>query len=112
MIVDVLYFEGCPNHAPARDLVESVLSEHGMTAEIRDVEVADAADARRKRFLGSPSVRVDGVDVDPSAIGLERFGLMCRVYRDGNVVSGVPPRRMIEKALTNVATRPRKNDDV
>ena len=99
MIVDVLYFEGCPNHAPARDLVESVLFEHGMTAEIRDVEVTDAADARGKRFLGSPSVRIDGIDVDPSAARLDRFGLMCRVYRYGNVISGVPPRQMIENAL-------------
>jgi hypothetical protein len=112
MIVDVLYFEGCPNHAPARDLVERVLSEHSMTAEIRDVEVTDAADAQGKRFLGSPSVRIDGVDVDPSAIGLKGFGLMCRVYRDGNLVSGVPPRRMIENALTIVAAIPHKDDDV
>lgn len=109
MIVDVLYFEGCPNRARARDLVEHVLSEYGMTAEIRDVEVTDAADAQSKRFLGSPSVRVDGIDVDPSATGVERFGLMCRVYRSDKIASGVPPRQMIENALRTAQLR--KNDD-
>lgn len=107
MIIDVLYFEGCPNHAPARKLVEHVLSEHGMTAEIRDVEVTDAADAQNKRFLGSPTVRVDGMDVDPSAADADRFGLMCRVYRRNDVASGVPPREMIENALRTAKLRER-----
>ena len=105
MIVDVLYFEGCPNHTAARALVESVLLEHGLTAEVRDVEVVDPEDAVDKRFLGSPTVRVDDVDVDPSAAYLDRFGLMCRVYRHGNLVSGVPPRRMMEDALQIARSR-------
>lgn len=109
MIIDVLYFEGCPNRAPARELVERVLSEHGLTAEIRDIEVTDAADAQSKQFLGSPSVRVDGLDVDPSAAGDDRFGLMCRVYRRYDVASGIPPREMIENAL--MTARLRKSSD-
>jgi len=112
MIVDVLYFDGCPNHEPARNLVENVLSEHGIAAEIRDVEVTGAADAQDKRFLGSPTVRVDGIDVDPSAARLDRFGLMCRVYRHGNVASGVPPRWMIENAVSNATAKPRRDHDV
>lgn len=110
MIIDVLYFEGSPNHAPARDLVERILLEHGMTAEIRDVEITDPADAQRKRFLGSPSVRVDGVDVDPSAAGVDRFGLVCRVYRCKDGAAGVPPREMIENALRVV--RPSTDENV
>jgi hypothetical protein len=99
MIVDILYFEGCPNHGPARDLVKDVLSEYGIPPEIRDIEISDAADAQEKRFLGSPTIRVDGVDVDPSSAARDSFGLMCRVYRQGNVVSGIPPRIMIETAV-------------
>lgn len=112
MIVDVLYFDGCPNHAAARELVESVLSEHGIAAQIRDIEITDSADALEMRFLGSPSIRVEGIDVDPSAARLDRFGLMCRVYRDGIVASGVPPRKMIENALGNAAAKLRNDDDV
>lgn len=105
MIIDVLYFEGCPNHVPARDLVQSVLTELGMTAEVRDVKVTDAADAQSKGFLGSPSVRLDGIDVEPSAAGNERFGMMCRVYRYQDIASGIPPREMIETALQTARMR-------
>lgn len=105
MIVDVLYFGGCPNHALTRDLVKNVLFEHGMIAEVRDVEVTDAVDAQRKQFLGSPTVRVNGIDVDPSAAGVDRFGLMCRVYRRNDVASGVPSREMIENALRTALLR-------
>ncbi len=107
-----MYFDGCPNHAPARDLVESVLSERRIVAQIRDIEITDSADARDKRFLGSPTVRVDGIDVDPSAARLDHFGLMCRVYRYGKVASGVPPRQMIESAVSNAMAKPSKHDDV
>ena len=62
--VEILYFDGCPNHEPARELVEQVAAELGLQAEIELVEVADAETATRLRFLGSPSVRVDGRDVE------------------------------------------------
>jgi hypothetical protein len=109
MIVDILFFEGCPNHAPARELVKCILSDHGSTAEIRDVEVIDAADALAKKFLGSPTIRVDGVDVDPSAAELVTYGMMCRVYRQKDLLSGVPPREMIERALEHAQARRSKN---
>ena len=65
--VEILYFDGCPNHEPARDLVEQVAAELGLQAQIELVEVPDADTATRLRFLGSPSVRVDGRDVEPGA---------------------------------------------
>ena len=111
MIVDLLFFEGCPNHARARDLVERILSEHGVAAEIRDVEVVDAEDAHAKKFIGSPTVRVDGVDVDPSVTELYSYGMMCRVYRQNGSLSGVPSSEMIERALENARLRRSKNAD-
>ncbi len=112
MIVDVLYFEGCPHHAQARDLVEDVLAECGIPPTIRDVDVNDAADAQKLKFLGSPSIRVDGVDVDPSSVALNNYGLMCRVYRHGGVVSGIPSRMMIEVAVKNAIAKSGNLDDV
>jgi hypothetical protein len=109
MIVDILYFEGCPNHARARDLVERILSDHGSTAEIRDVEVIDEADAFAKKFVGSPTIRVDGVDVDPSTAEIENYGMMCRVYKQNGSLNGVPPREMIERALANAQVQRSSN---
>lgn len=111
MIVEVLYFEGCPNHVHAGALVEEILSELDISAEIRFVEVTDEANAQAMRFLGSPTVRVDGVDVDQSSAKVDHFGFMCRLYRQGGSSSGVPPREIIESALATAALR-RKGADV
>jgi len=58
--VEILYFEGCPNHEPARALVERLATQLRIEPEIRLVEVADPEAAVALRFLGSPTVRVDG----------------------------------------------------
>ncbi len=63
--VEILYFEGCPNHRPAVECVHEVLRQEGLSAEVQELEVPDAEAAQRFRFLGSPSIRVNGVDVEP-----------------------------------------------
>ena len=63
MRIEVLYFEGCPNHEPAVERVQQVLKEEAISAEVLEVKVSDASTAQEFGFLGSPSVRVDGLDV-------------------------------------------------
>ncbi len=99
MNVEVLYFEGCPNYQPAVEQVQAVLREEGISSRIRQVEVPDSETANRLRFLGSPSIRVNGVDVEPSAVASHSFGLMCRTYQDGRGRSGVPSLAMIRQAI-------------
>ena len=99
MTVEVLYFEGCPNHEPAVERVREVLRAEGIVDEVKEVEVRDAQTAERLRFLGSPTIRVNGIDVEPSALASESFGLVCRTYRDGCCQSGVPSAELIRKAL-------------
>ena len=48
------------------------------------------------KFLGSPTVRINGVDIEPSARSRTDFGMMCRRYEDG---SGVPPKDLIRAAV-------------
>ena len=67
MKIEVLYFEGCPNHPPAVELAKSVVAELGVGALVEQVEVKTEADAKRLRFFGSPTVQVDGVDIEPGA---------------------------------------------
>lgn len=64
--------------------------------EVREVDTR--ADAERELFVGSPTVRVDGRDIDPP--GAEPVGLTCRVYRlaDGRV-SALPDRERVRSAL-------------
>lgn len=95
MKVEVLYFEGCPHYEATIDLVRDVLTETGVDADVREVEVRDHEEATRLRFLGSPSVRVAGVDIEPGARSSSDFALGCRIYQG----SGVPPRALLVAAL-------------
>jgi hypothetical protein len=94
-MIEILYFAGCPNHEPAVELARQVVEELGLEATIREVAVETAEEAERHRFLGSPTIRVNGQDIDPSARASDDFALCCRVYADG----GVPPRQMLLDAL-------------
>jgi hypothetical protein len=98
--VEILYFDGCPNHEPARALVERVAAELQLKPTIDLVEVADAESAAQLRFLGSPTIRVDGRDVEPGASERQEFVLSCRVYRTERGLGGQPDEAWIREALT------------
>jgi hypothetical protein len=98
MKVEVLYFEGCPNHALAAEMVERVLRREGIRTEVRTVEVHDVETAQTLRFLGSPSVRVNGVDIEPGRENdLPFYG--CRTYSVSGKTTGVPPEEWLVDAL-------------
>jgi hypothetical protein len=98
-LVEILYFEGCPNHGEARALVERLADELRLEPEVRLVEVADPDAAARLRFLGSPTVRVDGRDVEPGAEERGDFVFSCRVYRSDRGLTGQPDEAWIRAAL-------------
>lgn len=102
-LVEILYFDGCPNHEPALTLVERVDQELGTNAEVRLVNVPDQATAELVRFLGSPTVRIDGVDVDPHAEQRAEYALSCRVFTTEHGPSAQPDERWIRDALAKAA---------
>jgi hypothetical protein len=105
MKVEILYFSGCPNHAPAVNRVREVLEQEGTSADMFELEVKDAATAETVGFLGSPSIRIDGQDVEHTARTAGGFGLMCRTYMDGGRRAGVPPRELIRAAVREARER-------
>ncbi len=99
MKVELFYFEGCPNHQPAVERVKSVMKEQGIAAKVAQVEVGDAEAAKAVGFLGSPTIRVNGLDIDPAsrsitAASITAAGFACRCY-----VGGLPSEDMIRAAL-------------
>jgi hypothetical protein len=97
--VEVLYFDGCPNHVPALALVERVAGELGIEPKIRLVNVADQEAAQRLRFLGSPTIRIGGRDVDPDTEERTDYALSCRVFRTEAGIAGQPDERWVRDAL-------------
>ncbi len=99
MKIEVLYFDGCPNHGAAVERVREVLAEEDIEAEVVEVSVRDDASARDFGFLGSPTVRLNGYDVEPSARSAREYGMMCRTYVVGQKREGAPPKELIRAAL-------------
>jgi hypothetical protein len=99
MTVEVLYFDGCPNHDALVPHLRELLADHGVEADIALHRVVTDADAQRVRFLGSPSVRVEGRDIEPGADARSDFGLKCRLYRTPDGLAGGPLDRWVLEAL-------------
>jgi len=100
MKIEVLYFQGCPHHVPALERVRNVLADEGVAAEVLQIEVPDAGAAESLKFPGSPTVRINGIDVEgPETAGA--IGLSCRTYMHGSLLEGVPPIEVIRRAIRN-----------
>lgn len=99
MTVEILYFDGCPGHEVLLPRLRELMAEAGASAEVvlRHVESPEAAQA--ERFLGSPTVRVDGADVEPGAEERSDFGLKCRLFRTDEGTSPTPPDEWLRAAL-------------
>jgi hypothetical protein len=94
MQIEVLHFGDCPNHLPTVERIDAILREEGCSADVREVLVPDVQTAQRVNFLGSPTVRVNGIDIEPAALDRKDFGLMCRRY-----AGGVPSHELIRVAV-------------
>jgi hypothetical protein len=107
--VELLFWEGCPSHPTALADLRAALAERGLDPDAVAVrEIVSEDDARRERFVGSPTIRFDGVDVVEARD--EPPALNCRVYRrrDGRY-SPVPDpadlRAALDRALARVGAR-------
>jgi hypothetical protein len=101
MKIELLYFDACPTWQGTLDEVRRLVTEAQLdaVAELHLIAVTSDDEAQEQRFLGSPTVRVDGVDVDASAKDTTTFGLQCRVYSDEGRLRPSPPASWIRKAL-------------
>jgi mercuric ion transport protein len=100
--IEILTFEGCPHREATVERTLEVLSALGAEAEVSEVEVRDGADTARPRFPGSPTVRVDGADIEPGAETRSSDALSCRMYGG----AGVPPRELLVDAIARAAGGP------
>jgi hypothetical protein len=103
--VELLWFSDCANHPAARTMLEAVIADAAPGTPIRDVDATDPATAARVRFPGSPTIRVDGRDVDPGFVDPGDYTPRCRLYRTSDGLRGVPERSWIEVALAGHGTK-------
>ena len=99
MRVELLFWEGCPSYPKALSELRAAMADAGLDPNAVILrEVPTDADAEREHFVGSPTIRIDGVDIQPP--NGEPFGLTCRIYhrRDGRI-SPTPDPGDVREAL-------------
>lgn len=95
MRIEVLYIPGCPHHQPTVERVRNVLTSETLEGEVCEVPVNTEGDAQSLGFPGSPTVRVNGRDIEPNRTAAPV--LACRLYANG---TGVPPEDMLRAAIS------------
>jgi hypothetical protein len=94
MAIEVFYVPGCPNHQAAIDRLRNALRSAAIDAAIQEIAVTDDAMARQLKFPGSPTIRIEGRDVESTR--QDSYGLACRLYSNG---TGVPSLEAMHRAL-------------
>jgi hypothetical protein len=96
--VNFFYYEDCPSYDLALERLREVMAEEGILGEVEIIKVETEEQARELRFVGSPTIRVDGHDIDPPSDS--HYGLNCRVYRlEDDRISPLPSKDMIRRAF-------------
>ena len=100
MKIEYRFFADCLSHEEGLARLRKVLAEEKIDVPVEVVEVKSDDQARRLGFIGSPSILIDGRDIDPTGLEGQITGLTCRVYRlaEGRF-SALPSMEMIRGAL-------------
>jgi hypothetical protein len=100
MRIQILYVPGCPNYQPTFERLQAVLASEGVKAGIQGIPVTTEAEANALSFPGSPTVRVNGEDVEPHQTGV--LSLACRLYANR---SGIPSEELLRVAISDAKRR-------
>jgi len=106
MRIEVLYLPGCPNYEPAVARIQQVLASESLQAEVHGVAVSSEAEAKVLLFPGSPTIRIDGDDVEPNQT--HNLGLSCRLYTNR---SGVPSEEVLRLAVSRAKRKTRTQQE-
>src|SRR5689334_1492886 len=99
MKVELLWFSGCPTHESAEAMLREVLEAEGVDAPIERIAVEDETTGIAMRFPGSPTIRIDGEDVEPLMLPTADYTPRCRLYMTAEGLRGLPERAWVEGAV-------------
>lgn len=99
MKIQLLFFAGCPTFKNAEDILSEAMEELGIGEPVERIDVQSEEEAIERKFLGSPTIRVNDLDVDESARGATDYALKCRIYQTSEGILGWPGKDMVLEAL-------------
>jgi hypothetical protein len=94
--IEILYFASCPTAKDAVANLKAVLKERNLQADIKLIAVETEEKAEKVGFQGSPSIRVNGKDLEGRDEG---FSFSCRMYQEEGKPRPVPSKAYISKKL-------------
>lgn len=101
MKIELFWIDKCSSYQRVRELLEQILRDENIAAKIEMIQVRDNADARAKKFLGSPTIRINGIDLfaQPDQCN---FAMQCRVYRTPDGLKGTPTTEMVRAEMKRI----------
>ena len=97
-IVEILYTDACPFWKETLNTINEVMEELNISLTVKKTKITTDEEAKRHKFPGSPTVRINGVDIDPAA--KETAGYIgCRIYMYEGRTYEYPPKQMIKTAI-------------
>jgi hypothetical protein len=100
MRIEILYVPGCPNYQPTFERLQAILASEAVKTGIQGIPVTTEVEAKALLFPGSPTVRVNGEDVEPHQTSVS--SLACRLYENRN---GIPPEKLLRVAISDAKRR-------
>ena len=104
MKIKLYYFDDCPSYEKARENLKEAFRLEGLAQEVEMVPVASEADAHAKRLIGSPTIRIDGIDIEGPEAEKKGYGYGCRIYSENGCMLGWPSVEQIRQALAALQT--------
>lgn len=100
MRIELLYYPECPSHERALELIHEALASEGVSAEVEVIRIDTQEQAETHRFIGSPTIRINGRELQPQPH--LPYRLTCRTFQheDGRL-SPVPSLSMLREAIRN-----------
>ena len=98
MKIELLYFEGCPNHELAEDRLKQALQGEGMNINFQKINVKSLEMATLIGFCGSPSIRINGKDLE----GRNDVSYFCRIYQNDGITEGAPSVDFIRRCIKSI----------
>lgn len=94
--IEFLYFENCPSYIATLENLKTVLEEENIDVDLELVNVDSPEKAFEVGFFGSPSIRIDGVDLEGRN---NKPSFSCRIYSIDDIITGIPTKRFIREQL-------------
>jgi len=98
MRVELLYYPECPSHERALELLQEALRAEGVDAPVEMIRIDTQAQAEMHRFIGSPTIRINGIELDPHPELPYRLTCRTFIHEDGRL-SPLPSLSMLRQAI-------------